>query len=155
MKKTELILNFIKQFRDLGAENCFSNGMCWHFTLILRARFGYENFIMYDPVINHFATEIDGRIYDITGDITDNSEYHWHRWMEYLRQDPVEARRIYRDCIYKVPSDKAICMSCEHHYSNINNEDLCDLDYKPIDFYGPCRKEELLSVYQSKPSMDG
>lgn len=26
--KEDLVLDFIKQFRDLGAENCFSNGMC-------------------------------------------------------------------------------------------------------------------------------
>ena len=40
MTQHELILNYIKQFRDLGAENCFANGMCYHFTVLLRQRFG-------------------------------------------------------------------------------------------------------------------
>ena len=32
--KHDVILNFIEQFRELGAENCFSNGMCYYFTVI-------------------------------------------------------------------------------------------------------------------------
>ena len=34
--KQDLILDFIKQFRDLGAENCFNNGMCYWFAYILK-----------------------------------------------------------------------------------------------------------------------
>ena len=40
--KQDLILDFIKQFRDLGAENCFSNGMCYWFAYILKYRFAFE-----------------------------------------------------------------------------------------------------------------
>ena len=40
--KQDLILDFIKQFRDLGAENCFNNGMCYWFSYILKNRFNIE-----------------------------------------------------------------------------------------------------------------
>ena len=63
MTQHELILNYIKQFRDLGAENCFANGMCYHFTVLLRQRFGSAHCpILYAQVANHFATLIEGRI---------------------------------------------------------------------------------------------
>lgn len=111
--KHDVILNFIEQFRELGAENCFSNGMCYYFTVILRTRFGgYSTKRLYDPVANHFATQIDGRIYDITGDITDEPDHKWIEWMAYQRIDSTHARRIERDCITKVPSDVHICQYC-------------------------------------------
>ena len=111
--KHDVVLNFIEQFRELGAENCFSNGMCYYFTVILRTRFGeYATKRMYDPVANHFATKIDGRIYDITGDITDEPNHKWVDWQAYIRLDSAHARRIERDCIAKVPSDTHICQYC-------------------------------------------
>lgn len=89
MTQHELILNYIKQFRDLGAENCFANGMCYHLTVLLRQRFGSAHCpVLYDQVANHFATLIEGRIYDITGDITENKEYHWERWNGIHQKDP-------------------------------------------------------------------
>lgn len=103
---TTKINNFIKQFRDFGPDvvDCFSNGMCWYFTVILRERFGAgdEYRVVYDPVINHFALEMDeGHIFDITGDITDNKEYKWQYWEDYIQQNIREAQRICRDCILK------------------------------------------------------
>lgn len=143
MTKQELILNFIRQFRDLGAENTFSNGMCYYFTTILRRRFGSSNgTIMYDQVTNHFATEIEGRIYDITGDVTDNSEYHWERWTDVRKHDPALAKFIRRDCILKIPGDERSCELCDHcFYDEILSCFLCDLDNKPVDIYGVCRRE--------------
>lgn len=143
MTKQELILDFIRQFRDLGAENTFSNGMCYYFTIILRRRFGSSNCpIMYDQVANHFATEIEGRIYDITGDITDNPEYHWERWSDVKKQDPALAKIIRRDCILKIPDDQRSCELCAHcFYDEILNCFLCDYDNEPVDIYGVCRRE--------------
>ena len=42
MTKHELVLDFIWQFRKFGSDvaDAFSNGMCFHFTTILRHRFG-------------------------------------------------------------------------------------------------------------------
>jgi hypothetical protein len=50
---------------------------------------------MYDQVFNHFVTEIDGRLYDITGDVTE--KYNVIPWDEY--SDDLHRIRIIRDCI--------------------------------------------------------
>ncbi len=142
--KQDIIINFIEQFRNFGPSvtDCFSNGMCYHFTLILRKRFGpFNSTILYDEVINHFATEIDGRIYDITGDITDNQEYHWKRWTTVVAEDHKHANRIYRDCVDKVPSDTLICKYCDNSfYDETLNVYLCGLDNEPVDLDTPCTK---------------
>jgi hypothetical protein len=91
MTKHELILDFIQGFRDLDAEKCFSNGMCYHFTTLLRARFGDDCRVVYDPFINHFAAEIGDRIYDITGDITDSGKYKFVYWDSYKYNNFKEA----------------------------------------------------------------
>ena len=139
----ELILNYIKQFRDLGAENCFANGMCYHFTVLLRKRFGSARCsIVYDQVANHFATLIEGRIYDITGDVTENKEYHWERWNDIRRKDPALEKRIRRDCILKIPDGEQSCELCSHcFYDEILNSFLCDIDNQPVNTYGVCQKE--------------
>lgn len=138
MTKQEVILEFIKQFRTLGAENCFSNGMCWYFTLILRSRFGYHNEVVYDSIINHFATEIDGRIYDITGDITNNPEYKWERWSSFIYKDPRHTERIRRDCIWKLPEEAVICEFCTHCFTDDWGSTICDIDNTPVDTNDCC-----------------
>lgn len=142
--KQDVILNFIRQFQDFGPQvvNCFSNGMCYQFMTILRKRFGpFCTTPVYDEVVNHFATEIDGRIYDITGDITDNQEYHWKRWTIVVAEDYKHAERIRRDCIDKVPSDVLICNYCDLcFYDEILNAHICDLDKEVVDVDTPCRK---------------
>ena len=50
---------------------------------------------MYDLTENHFMVEIDGRLYDITGDVT--GEYTPIPWDFY--DDIVHKRRIERDCV--------------------------------------------------------
>ena len=100
----ERILNFIKSFQDFGTGviDCFTSGNCYYFAIILQTRFGGSDAcpIVYDVVANHFATQIMGHIYDITGEVTDN--YLWQYW-EDLKQnyDPLVIERIYRDCIFK------------------------------------------------------
>lgn len=99
--KQDLILDFIRQFRDLGAENCFSNGMCYWFAHILRSRFITEHcHIMYSEIDNHFGCEINGIIYDITGVAP---AYDWEPWYTVNYNDPKLAERIKRDCIDKLP----------------------------------------------------
>lgn len=92
-----MLISFIKQFRDLGAENCFSNGMCYWFAYILQARFSGD--IVYDEVENHFGCDIDGVIYDITGNVS--SKYNWIPWAAYPKRDRLLYERILRDCIRK------------------------------------------------------
>ena len=144
MTKHELVLDFIWQFRKFGSDvaDAFSNGMCFHFTTILRHRFGSLYCpIMYDQVANHFATQIEGRIYDITGDITDDPQYHWKRWTTVCAEDYKHANRIRRDCVDKVPSDTLICKYGDNSfYDEILNTYLCGLDNSPVDLDTPCVK---------------
>ena len=144
MNKREIIENFIHQFIAFGDDvrKCFSNGMCYHFTTLLRARFGDDCRVMYDPIINHFATEIDDRIYDITGDITDNGKYKFVYWDSYKYNDLKEAQRIYRDCIYQVPNEIVLCGLCGHCYRDYWGTLICDLYNKPVNFDDNCSKEE-------------
>lgn len=144
MTRQEIILNFISQFRDFGpqVENCFSNGMCYHFSLILCARFRDNAWRVYDPIVNHFAVQIDGRIYDITGDITDNTEYNWKLWDSYQYEDPLHTEHIRRDCMWKVPSDIVICEFCSHSFEDDWGNLICDIDYNPVESNHSCEKGE-------------
>lgn len=102
---SDVILNFIKQFRVLGAEKCFAQGMCYWFAEILAKRFHEANpTIVYDVIDNHFGCEIEGRVYDITGEVT-NSPYYWEPWASIAQQDSLLAQRIKRDCIDKITLD--------------------------------------------------
>lgn len=115
--KHELVLNFIQQFRDFGTEDCFSHGMCYWFSKILQERFRYEQpVIVYDTIDNHFGCEILGKVYDITGDVTE--KYDWEPWNEVVHLDHLWARHVYRDCVDKVPAGTRICGHCDKFYSN-------------------------------------
>lgn len=63
------IENFIAIIRESHSQmvNIFSKGSCWNFFLILRKI--YPDAIPYDNQ-NHIVTKINGRFYDITGDVT-------------------------------------------------------------------------------------
>ena len=79
---------------------CFTQGCCFWFAHILKARFGEDAEIMADYVVGHFGTRIRGRVYDITGDVTDGYNgvpYRWEPW-EDLKDDELKSR-IFRDCI--------------------------------------------------------
>lgn len=141
MTKTEIILDFIEQFRKFGpdVENCFSNGMCFHFATILFTRFDGQ--IVYDAIDNHFAFRIDGRIYDITGDITDEPR-KWVNWASYIYEDPLHTTHIRRDCIWKVPSDVILCEFCTHSFEDDWGNLICELNMKPVQGDDNCEKGE-------------
>ena len=92
------ILAFIKHFQNDGTIKAFTNGCCYWFAQILKERF--DGVIVYDPTDNHFATMIDGRIYDITGFLEIPGVFI--EWREYQLTDPLESSRLYRDCILKL-----------------------------------------------------
>lgn len=89
---------FISRFTNNGKSkeviDAFSYGCCYWFAHILRARFDGD--IVYDEIENHFATWINGRIYDITGDIT--GKYEMLPWVGYDYDESLR-NRIVRDCI--------------------------------------------------------
>lgn len=102
------VMKFIARFTNNGKNqeviDTFSCGCCYWFAEILWNRFALEVVntncdIVYDPIINHWACRIDDRIYDITGDITDNKEYCWENWNKFMFQDISLAKRLLRDCI--------------------------------------------------------
>lgn len=92
------ILDFIEQFKD-GTE-MFTCGLCYWFAFILQERFGGN--MMYEPVINHFVQEIGGRLYDVTGDVTEQytTEYLMF-WADMESYDASLYRRLLRDCVRK------------------------------------------------------
>ena len=91
------VTGFIARFRKLSKTDeiitVFTCGCCYWFAHILCARFGGS--MMYDPVANHFAAGIGGRVYDITGDVTD--QYVCIPWSSF--NDPIEKQRIEDCCI--------------------------------------------------------
>ena len=104
----QTVMNFIARFTNNGKRqeviDCFTSGCCYWFAEILWNRFALEVVntncdIVYDPIINHWGCRIDDRIYDITGDITDNKEYCWENWNKFMFQDISLTKRLLRDCI--------------------------------------------------------
>ena len=90
------VSGFLKRFHEnKDVDTVFTNGCCYWFAFILAERFFWEARIMYDQVANHFGTEIRGRVYDITGDVTES--YNWEPWDDV--EDTMLKDRIKRDCI--------------------------------------------------------
>lgn len=93
------VISFIARFRNLSDTDeivdVFTRGCCYWFAFILCERFGGA--MMYDPVANHFAAGIGGRIYDITGDVTE--KMNAVPWATYAADDDVHRKRIEKYCI--------------------------------------------------------
>lgn len=92
------VMKFIDRFTLRGklseAITSFTCGCCYWFAFIMCNRFS-EAIMMYDPVINHFVAQIDSRLYDISGEVT--QKYKVVRWDTY--PDELENKRIIRDCV--------------------------------------------------------
>lgn len=103
MTKTEIaVARFTDRFTQNGTNegviNCFTNGCCFWFASCLFDRFAdFDPEIVCDAVANHFGCFINGRIYDITGDVTD--KYKWQSWYEAYFDDVARGERIVCDCI--------------------------------------------------------
>ena len=86
---------FLERFHESRSVNkVFTNGCCYWFAFILHNRFEGSK-MMYDQIENHFATLINGRLYDITGDVTE--KYNMEPWDEL--DDELLKSRIIRDCV--------------------------------------------------------
>lgn len=100
------VLKFIARFTNNSQKqeviDTFSNGCCYWFATVLYERFAdnpYPATIVYDPYVNHWACEINYDVYDITGLISEDSDYEWCDWLSYVNEDASHTRRLYRDCI--------------------------------------------------------
>lgn len=101
--KRNEILNFIKKFQNEGTIETFTQGCCYWFARILCERFDmelYNTMIMYNNIDGHFAAKINGRLYDITGELNESSD--WKTWDEFRENEPVYAKTVIRDCIKKL-----------------------------------------------------
>ena len=94
---TTAIDGFIQRFHEHDrTDDTFQFGCCYWFAYILFRRFLRDGArIMYDQVANHFGTQIFGRVYDITGDVT--NKYNWEQF-DKLGDESLK-NRIIRDCI--------------------------------------------------------
>lgn len=122
MTKHESVINFIDNFKKdsyEGAIDFYKNGYCFHFAIILQNTFGnyyaegFDPVIMYIPVYNHFATMIDDKLYDITGEITDPEMIKLAEpWSDYRTYDALESQRIIDGCITKTVDLREYTLTC-------------------------------------------
>lgn len=92
------VLSFIEIFKRYPETvDLFTNCACYWFAKILHERFP-SSYIVYNPVDIHFATCINGDVYDITG-ILETTEYcPWFDWEEYKGWS-LDADEIERTCV--------------------------------------------------------
>lgn len=94
--RVDEIQGFISRFHlSQLVDEVFTCGCCYWFAFILCRRFEGKSRLMYDQIENHFMAEIDGRLYDITGDVT--GKYDAEPWNEL--EDELLRQRIEKDCI--------------------------------------------------------
>ena len=93
---SENILRFIKKFSDFGNQvvHCFTKGNCFWFAMVLGMEFAGK--IYYDPIVGHFATMVNGAMYDITGAVENISDFVS---LEEIRKDELLWARLQRDCV--------------------------------------------------------
>ena len=100
MNEVEKFINKFKFLNPPAADDLFLYGDCYYFAVILKERFKDRATIKYLIIDNHFITEIDGRMYDIRGDITNSVDYKqlidWYNMKDY---DELLYNRIIRDYI--------------------------------------------------------
>lgn len=94
LKINDFISKFHKTSKTNDIVEVFTCGCCYWFAYILTGRFP-ETEMMYDQIINHFMVGYNGRLYDITGDVTDN--YNAIAWKDF--EDELERQRIIQYCI--------------------------------------------------------
>ena len=56
----------------------------------------FDGVIYYDPIVGHFATMVDGAMYDITGVVENTSDFVS---LEEIRKDELLWARLQRDCV--------------------------------------------------------
>lgn len=88
----ERILQFIVAFEEM--RDGFLNGKCYWFAKILETEFGGT--LYYDDIMNHWATMIDGVLYDASGEI---SAKGFMLWSEMEAFDKAHYERLKEYCI--------------------------------------------------------
>lgn len=87
-------------------EDNFLHGNCYWYARILQERFQpwFTTDIMYNQIENHFCCRINttiGHFYaDIRGVFAVGEPDGWVVWQNYINEEPLDAARVYRDCIW-------------------------------------------------------
>ena len=146
MDKKSLILDFIDRFnRGAQLRELFEGEASYHFSVILKERFKDEEiYVIYHPTYHVFATHINGRIYDITGDITD--DINIHEWillndMPYI--DMARTHRMRRDYIWLIPKDTVLCEFCQYSDDDNWGNKICKFDNHPVTGNNSCGRGVL------------
>ena len=94
---------FITEFKSLDnigvLTHTFKNGYCYWFAHILHTRFPKSEIVYYSAGL-HFACKIGNRVFDITGDITEQNLF-FESWDMFKKVEPEESERITKLCILK------------------------------------------------------
>lgn len=98
------ITKFIEGFKSFGHDvvSCFTRGYCYWFSFILNTRFPGGT-ICYNTM-NHYVYRYEGRLYDITGDCTEEWDngflYTWDEYTE-MESGSCHLNRLIQCCILK------------------------------------------------------
>lgn len=107
----QFIEDFVHQGPEFSMKSVFSHGGCYWFARVLCDCFDtneYGCFLMYSPVLNHFAAfieteqfngQVQSSVFDITGRIELAPEEHWVSWTKYKHKDPFDALRVLHNCV--------------------------------------------------------
>lgn len=92
---TNDVLNFI--FRRFPYDAMWSEKNCYYFAVILKDRFP-DGVIYYDVKEGHFLTKIRDKLYDNSGEQTEENRT-LVKWDEFSKYDKLQAERIIQHCI--------------------------------------------------------
>jgi len=111
MELNQKIVREVEEFISYfdGTQDNFLHGNCFWFAVILKERFNpwYVCNIMYNPVDNHFAAYIHGMLFDAGGLRPEQCPFDgWRLWEKFEKEEYIEARRIYRDCVYHMTPEQ-------------------------------------------------
>jgi len=102
-KILEFIKNFKRQHNKNALVECFTEGNCYHFALILKTLFPMV-YIIHDDENNHFMVMLNispvAKFYDITGEITIPNKITLFSMIE--NDDNKQYDILLRDCVYKI-----------------------------------------------------
>ena len=102
---------FIKKFKEGFSEEsiieCFTEGNCYHFAVILKNIYK-EGRIVHDYLINHFLLEYKGKYYDITGEVFYDKYENFEYFDDLFYSDINRYLKLMRDCVLKIDYFKGI-----------------------------------------------
>lgn len=143
----ELTLRIISNVDDFnahfsGCEDNFLFGNCYWYARILQERFSawFNTDIMYNQIENHFCCRIKTAagsfLADIRGVFATGEPDDWMPWIDYITVEPLDAARVYRDCIWHLEEDQwtALPQSFRSDPWNLGISALMEQDYNPQHF---------------------